>query len=137
MKRLLIVLSLFLCFACTPQQRLNRLLKKHPELVIQQTIVKIDTIVFPSYNFDTILKITTKTDTFYIDKDRLKIQIIKKDSNIFINSFLPADTIFKTDTIHKTEIKLIKEDHFLQWLKWIFSSLSVIAVIIFLLRKFA
>ena len=136
MKRegIILILSLLL-FSCSPQSRLNRLIKNHPELSIKDTVKVIDTLIIPELKFDTVFRVTNNIDTFYVDKENIKFQIIKNDSIIKVKFFIPADTIIKTLTVPVEKIKVVKEDHFLEWLKWIALSLGIVALIIFLLRK--
>jgi hypothetical protein len=44
---------IILLISCTPQKRLNKLIKKHPTLVQLDTIVIRDTIVIEDYSHDT------------------------------------------------------------------------------------
>ena len=131
------ILSIIVLFnGCTPQQRLQKLLEHHPELKTPDTIFKTiitPPIIIKGFNFDTT--VTTKVhDSIFVPYG----VIVRNDSIIRVYFHTPADTI-PADTIKLQipveKIKVIKEDHFLEWLKWIFASLSVIAVIIFLLRK--
>ncbi len=67
-------------FACSPQKRLNRLVKRNPELVRTDTIVLKDTIRDTiSFNtdlvhLDTIISIKEFYDTVTIIKDNLTIR---------------------------------------------------------------
>jgi len=47
--------------ACTPQQRLNRLLKKHPELITHDTIYKTKIVTIPEEKADTSKQIVVDT----------------------------------------------------------------------------
>jgi len=44
---------IILLVSCSPQKRLNKLIKKHPTLVQLDTIVIRDTIVIEDYSYDT------------------------------------------------------------------------------------
>ena len=47
------VLTVALLFSCSPQKRLNRLVKKYPSLVELDTIKIIDTVITPTIQHDT------------------------------------------------------------------------------------
>tara|TARA_Y100001937_G_scaffold121834_1_gene181241 strand:- start:478 stop:915 length:438 start_codon:yes stop_codon:yes gene_type:complete len=47
------VLAVIILFSCSPQKRLNRLVKKHPSLVQLDTIKIIDTVITPTIQHDT------------------------------------------------------------------------------------
>ena len=111
---LLFIVSIFMLFSsCTPQQRLNRLLKNHPELRTKDTIIVLDTIIINESKFDTVFRVTNKLDTFYITNERIKLQIIKNDSIIKVNYLLPTDTIIKQVPVITNRIKevIIKETY--------------------------
>ena len=111
MKQILI-LAMVIC-SCSPQQRLQRLIKKHPELISTQIITLHDTIV---HNDTFVLKqkidsFVIKTDTvietksFYITKYRDVLKIVSKPDTVILN-----DTIFYTKTIQAPYIETKQRD---------------------------
>ena len=78
--KLIFVILIALLFSCSPQKRLNRLIKKHPELVKTDTIVVRDTIrdtVNITTNLtrvDTIFSFNQVFDTITITKDNLTVR---------------------------------------------------------------
>lgn len=67
MKRLITVLiTLIFLLGCTPQKRLNRLLKRHPYLATTKYLSRIDTFIRPGQMGDSTFKLkkTTKTIQF-------------------------------------------------------------------------
>ena len=50
----LLIVYLVSAISCSPQQRLQRLIKKNPELLQLDTIRIIDTVIIESYNYDTL-----------------------------------------------------------------------------------
>lgn len=94
-----VIVFLFLVFSCTPRQKLSLLLKRHPELVKKDTILKIDTVIVYGYKLDTVFYYK-QTDT-----------IIKKENGVTIKYFynIKDSTVYlegKRDTI--TIIREIK-----------------------------
>jgi len=56
LKKLIPILLIILA-SCSPQKRINRIVKKHPELLVADTIRVIDTLVIEAVHFDTIIKV--------------------------------------------------------------------------------
>ncbi|MEI6574813.1 MAG: hypothetical protein WCO63_01390 [Bacteroidota bacterium] len=82
MKKFLLFVSLLSLIACTPQARLSRILKNHPELVRTDTISSIDTTTKPGVRIDTVLwmmpyPVPGKRDTFLLKKDSLVVRFIR------------------------------------------------------------
>ena len=82
--------------SCTPQQRLARLIRNHPELKTKETLRIVDTAIFPMIAVDSVFSIDTlvKHDTVFITKDGLKIRIVYRDRKIYVNGKCEADTVF-------------------------------------------
>ena len=78
--RILVIILMALFFSCSPQKRLNRLVKRNPELVRTDTIVLKDTIrdtisfTTDLVHLDTIISIKEFYDTVTIIKDNLTIR---------------------------------------------------------------
>lgn len=99
MRLLYIAIGLSLT-ACSPQQRLNRLIKKHPQLLtttvdtlrIHDTItveaVRVDTSILIKHFYERVL------DTIHLTRERLTVKIWQRDSVIQMQGECAADTIF-------------------------------------------
>jgi hypothetical protein len=68
------VVLLSLLFSCSPQQRLNRLLTKHPQLLERDTIVVIDSVIVENYVRDTTTIIQTHDTTTVINNERVVLK---------------------------------------------------------------
>jgi len=68
------VLTVVLLVACSPQKRMNRLIKKFPDLVELDTIKIVDTIIVPTIEHDTttIFKVSTHDTVINTEKVFLK-----------------------------------------------------------------
>ena len=68
------VLAVIILFSCSPQKRLNRLVKKHPSLVQLDTIKIIDTVIIPTIQHDTttVFKVSTHDTVINNEKVFLK-----------------------------------------------------------------
>lgn len=101
MTRALLITALLLA-SCSPERRLQRLMKKHPELQRLEAITVPDTVTIPS---DTIRLTAWLTDTVTVEGERQVVQVMR----VPVGS--PCDTvpvrirargIVKPDTIYRT-----------------------------------
>ena len=67
--KIILISLLFIC--CSPQERLNRLISKHPELSQKDTIIVRDTVVVQNYNYDTTTIIRSHDTTTVINNERV------------------------------------------------------------------
>ena len=92
---LLVAYCLLLLLSCSPQARLNRLVRKYPELVRTDTVWRKDTVVFYGTKTDTIIKIWQK-DTVIIKKDQLTLKYyMRNDSTIYLEGECDTVTIYR------------------------------------------
>ena len=66
------IIIIILLISCTPQKRLNRLVRNHPYLSKIDTIKIVDTIVVPNYEYDTIETVTYHDTTIIVNNDRIE-----------------------------------------------------------------
>lgn len=99
---LLTILAFGWLNSCTPQRRLNRLIKKHPELLYKDTLIVKDTvsIVIPSIKLDTFVKVEQLKDTIFFQKDFVKVKVFERNDTVFISA--------QTDTIYKNVYRTMK-----------------------------
>ena len=81
--------------SCDPVKRHNRLVDKYPYVHknITQTIHDTFEIIVPEIKHDTSFFVVKETDTFYIEKDRLRIRIIKEFDTLHVEGECTSDTI--------------------------------------------
>jgi len=70
--KIILISLLFIC--CSPQERLNRLITKHPELSQKDTIIVRDTVVVENYNYDTTTIIKLHDTTTVINNERVVLK---------------------------------------------------------------
>lgn len=129
MKILFVILLAFL-FSCSPQKRLNRLIKKHPELVKVDTIVVRDTIrdtinvTTELVKIDTIFSLKEIHDTITITKDNLTIRYYHDTihDNVYISG--ECDTIwievpFEKIVEYKVPCDNVVVEENIQWWYWL------------------
>ena len=89
---------LFILISCTPQRRFDRLVKKYPYLLTNDSLVIRDTIrdtvriTIPEVQVDTVVNIKELYDTITIDKDRLKVQVYRVKDKVYISG--KCDTVY-------------------------------------------
>jgi hypothetical protein len=99
----LIFLSLVILASCTPQQRLNRLIGKHPYLantIVKDTVltvVETDTVFIPDRSIDTFF--STSVDTFTVTDSGVTVTLIKYIDRWSLKTIVKADTIIYKDTV--------------------------------------
>lgn len=91
MIRPLVALSLVLACACSPQARLNSLLKNHPELGRRDTITRIDTIIVPRVATDTVFRTQITKDTVIIRENNLTVKYYNDGKTTYLKG--TCDTI--------------------------------------------
>ena len=66
------IIIIILLISCTPQKRLNRLVRNHPYLSKIDTIKIVDTIVVPNYEYDTIETVTYHDTTVIVNNEKIE-----------------------------------------------------------------
>ena len=70
--QIILISLLFIC--CSPQERLNRLITKHPQLLQKDTVIVRDTVIVENYNYDTTTIIRTHDTTTVINNERVVLK---------------------------------------------------------------
>ena len=129
---------LIICFliSCSPQKRLNRLVRKYPQLTQLDTIRIIDTIVIDNYNYDTVETVNYHDTTIIVNNERIEARYFYDTlrQEIFHEITCKSDTIIQ-DRFIPIEKVIIQEQK--TWQKYkpmaIFS--IVIILILVILKK--
>ena len=69
-----VILIALVLVGCSPQERLNRLITRHPNLSQRDTLVIRDTIVIETYNQDTITLLEFHDTTTVINNERVVLK---------------------------------------------------------------
>jgi len=138
MKKILYILVLIaLVISCTPQRRLERLLRKHPELTSIDSITIHDTIrvIVPEVHLDTVVTLQQLYDTVYLEQEQLKVKVwMDRYNKVYIQG--KCDTVY-IDKIVTRKIPIRIYEKTPLWKKiinWIFVFLLIITVIYTLYR---
>lgn len=128
MKIIFLFITLLLLFSCTPQQRLNRLVHNHTELITTDTIR--DTTIVPGWQYDTIVQL--KNDTVVVQKDGVTVTLYKwKTDSIFVEVEKEQDTVFVDVPCPQYNIQDKDEWYIEYW--WVI--LLVFVAVLFILNK--
>ncbi len=128
------VLAVILLVACSPQKRMNRLIKKFPHLTETKidTIRFIDTFVIQQYDTTLINNVIKQDCVIVINNERVKISY-KYDTikeQIIHSIKLPNDTIYK-EKIIPIEVEKVVYKEISWWEKY--QSLIYIGLALFVL----
>ncbi len=120
-----LILLLFLS-SCTPQKRLERLIRKHPELVRVDSVKIIDTVITRSVSIDT-MQVMNTYDTFIVNRDRLTVQVIRHQDSIYVYGKCAGDTVVLE---RKVPVRIIevKESTTVPW--WVYVFLILVLVVL-------
>ena len=107
-KNIIQIVLICLIVSCSPQKRLNRLVKKHPELSQIDTLnlVVRDTIVIEKQSFDTTTQIIYHDSVTVINNERVILKYFYDTITQELNHYLEN----KTDTIYTEKIVNIPVD---------------------------
>lgn len=91
--------------SCTPQKKLQRLIRKHPELM--ETKVTYDTIVTDSVYTDTVFQFNRVRDTVVLQKERLTVKYFynNSDSTVYLSGECESDTIVVEKIINTVRVE--------------------------------
>jgi len=102
----IIQIFFLILISCTPQKRLNRIVRNNPHLLNKDTIRVIDTIVLQNYSVDTIHEIEFHDTVIIQNNDRVEARyyydtlkkeihhyIECKDSTIIVDRFVPVEKV--------------------------------------------
>ena len=135
--KILFSILIFLCFSCSPQQRLQRLLKKNPQLIELDTIRVIDTVIIQRYDTTLINTIIRQDSVTLINTERIKIKYYYDTITEKIEHFisLPSDTITQEVIIPYEKI-VYKELSWWEQYGTIVIIISLILGVLIVLKKF-
>ena len=137
---ILCLISLIFLYSCTPQKRLNRLIKKHPHLteVSIDTIKVRDTIYIENYTHDTTTQLIYHDTTVIVNNDRTfaRYYYVTLRQEIYHEINCIGDTVFYYKEIpYKVEKVVFKELSWWQKYKDIIIIISLLILALVILKK--
>jgi len=136
MKYLIIILTSLL-ISCTPQKRLQRLVKKNPELIRVDTIHFIDTIqhVTEEVHKDTVIaNFSTFKDTLIINKDNLTVKTFYNftTDSIYIFGECDSDTLYIPYEVKIPVETIVVEESKFNWVHFYLAMIFIFGVLFIL-----
>lgn len=125
MQNLNLYLAVFvlLLAACSPERRLTRLLDRNPHLLRSDTLTLVDTITVPQVRVDTVA-LLKPSDTLVLERERLKVQIVRRVDSVLVEAACEADTVVLTRTV-KTKCPALPEPQPSRWYLWLLIGFAV------------
>jgi hypothetical protein len=130
MKPLIIILALF-AISCSPSKRINRIVKKHPELLVKDTIKVIDTVIIQSVHYDTTTKFLEHKTVEVINNERVNLKYRYDTITNEIHHYVECkgDTIIKEIQVPFEKIQpiTVKKNNWITWL--------IVGLVLFLIMQ--
>ena len=128
------LITMALLSSCSAQWHLKRAVKKDPTLLKTDTIAIVDTIVTPPVTLtDTV---TTRTqDTIVIQKDKLKVKVVRSYDTIMVDAICESDTIIQIVEVPVPSIVMKDSDRWYNKVyKFSFYVLLILLLLLYYLR---
>ena len=131
---IVLILSCSFLICCSPQRRMNRLIKNYPELTQTDTIVVIDTVIIERYDTTVINNIIRQDSVTIINNERIKIKYFYDTITEKIEHFitLPSDSVF-TETFIPVEKVIFKE---ISWWEKYGTLIIILSILVAILIAF-
>jgi hypothetical protein len=132
----LLLLYIFLClFGCSPERRMSRLVKKHPELLTKDTLRITDTLITKGTLIDSTFYFTG--DTIYIHDSILTIKYFynNETQKHYIEGKVKPDTIIKEIKIPYDRVVVKNLNWWQENKDWIILVLPILVVLGMFYRK--
>jgi len=136
---ILINIIVLLVPGCSPENRLERLLALHPELMKTDTLRICDTFLVQPVVADTSFLFTKLREPVIIDNDRLHIEMLAKHDTLIVHGECKADTVYREKRVPLVRILKINKgimESLIGRLNWkVLLIAALILVIILVYRK--
>lgn len=125
--------GILLILGCSPQKRLHRLIKAHPELSVKDSVVLRDTLITKETILDTFVLEKWLTEPLLFEKDKLEIELVKIYDTIQIKGTCRKDTLVIEKSVPIDRIQYIKsETSHEKWWDEVTVWLGLVLAIVFL-----
>jgi len=103
MKKVFYILILLILASCSPQKRIERIIKRHPEIQTTQTIT--DTVYIKPVSIDTVFLLEPQDTIIITDTSGLQIGIIRDENSFKLQAYEPGREIIFNKTVPKINIE--------------------------------
>jgi len=142
--RYILLLLPLLFLACTPQQRINHIIRRHPDVIAFDSTRFTSTIILPGHNIplkfsiDSIISLRPG-DTIRVDSTSVQVTITQANDSININVHIRPDTV-STDTTLVTgtitaQVTPRRKFSRFDWILVILSVITILAVLRYLFPR--
>lgn len=113
MKWLAKLTLVLLLTSCSAQWHLKKAVQKDPSILEKDTLVVTDTVVVPPVvTTDTV--ISKQQDTIVVEKERLKVRVIRNVDTLIIDAKCDSDTIVQTIEVPFEKIVYVEQETFFE-----------------------
>jgi hypothetical protein len=128
----LIIVSLLT--SCSATWHLSRAIKKDPTILEKDTLVVKDTVVVPPVVItDTVT--TRQHDTIVVQKDRLRVRIVKRLDTLIIEGECASDTIVRTIEVPYETITYVERRTIGQKIQGLVFYFGLVLLALYILRR--
>ena len=129
--RLILLSSLM---SCSAQWHLKKAVQKDPTILKKDTLIVQDTVVTPPVAItDTVT--LKQHDTITIQKDRLKVQLVKVNDTITINAECASDTIVRTIEVPYEKVVYVKQKTLLEKIQGLAFYFALVLLALAIVRR--
>lgn len=96
LNNIILYIVMVITVSCSPIQRFNRLIERHPYVLEQDTVTIVDTVrvITKRVQTDTVV-VTQPKDTIYLEKERLRVKVVRYNDTIKVKGVCQSDTIIQ------------------------------------------
>lgn len=115
----LILLATSFC-GCSPEARLQRLVKRYPHLLAKDTVTIRDTFITKEVSKDTVFSLSNSRDTVVIKQDKLTIKHFynRQTDSVYLQGKCDADTVIKVIKVPYEKV-VYRDDNWKYVLVWV------------------
>lgn len=135
----ILIFCIFL-ISCSPQNRLNRKVKRAENfaykkgLVIKDTVKIFDTVFIENYNFDTVTNFVTHDTVTFVNTEKIIARYfydtLRKE--IYHEIECKGDTLIKEIFIPVDKVKIVEKDNKYMFFVW---AILILILILYLIKK--
>ena len=134
MKWLVKLILLSSLMSCSAQWHLKKAVQKDPLILERDTLVVTNTVVTPPVAItDTVT--LKQHDTIVIQKDRLKVQLVKVNDTITINAECASDTIVRTIEVPYEKVVYVKQKTLLEKIQGLAFYFALVLLALAIVRR--
>ena len=133
MMRWTLLLLVSVLTSCSAHYHLRRAVKKDPSILQKDTITVVDTVVSKPVELkDTV--VLRQTDTVTIEKERLRVRIVRSFDTIRVDAICEADTIVSIVSVPYEKIVYVEREKLGSKItKWLMA-LAIFVLVLFSLK---